>query len=364
MTISAALGRDCFVDYGYYTIYPNLYVVLVGPSAVAKKSTPIKIATRFLKAVTPPINILSQKMTPEALIESLSGLSGDVGDTKVVPSAVGIAIVSEMDTLINQGSFKSGMIGILTDLYDAEDFEYRTRSRGRELVKNPCLSIIGGSTMQWIREAIPVVSIGGGFTSRIVFVYSRGSGKLIPRPHMSDKDKHRKEHIIQDLQAIARMRGPFALDAEAIDIYDKEYVRFRKKSPLLDDENLGGYVGRRHDILTKVAMATSASRSDSRLITKRDITLAMGIVSKAEEDMPNILKAITAEKVGDVFEQIIKFIERRKIVTRPELMRAFRHKMTSVEMDALIKTLDEAEIIAVEWDGSAPRYVFKGKKQR
>ena len=33
-TVSAALGRDCFIDRGPFVIYPNLYAVLVAGSAV------------------------------------------------------------------------------------------------------------------------------------------------------------------------------------------------------------------------------------------------------------------------------------------------------------------------------------------
>jgi len=180
---------------------------------------------------------------------------------------------------------------------------------------------------------------------------------------MTDENKRRREQIVHDLCVIGRLRGPFALDEDAIKIYDGEYVNFRKHSPLLEDQNLGGYIGRRHDILTKVCMATSASRSDSRLVTKRDINLALGILLKAESDMASILKAITSEKVGDVFEQIINFIKRRKIVTRPELIRSFRHKMTSLEMDQMMKTLDDAKIISVELDGATQRYKFIAKER-
>ena len=76
-TVSVSLGRDCFIDMGHYTIYPNLYIVLVAGSGKCKKSTSIGVAEYFLNRVTPEIRIFAQKATPEALIGALSKLKGD-----------------------------------------------------------------------------------------------------------------------------------------------------------------------------------------------------------------------------------------------------------------------------------------------
>lgn len=363
ITIAAALGRDCFVDYGYYTLYPNMYIVLIGPSAVAKKSTAIKFAAKMIRQVTPSINILSQKMTPEALIGALSGLDAKEGDTMIVPAAVGVALVSEFATLVDKGAFKSGMIGILTDLYDAENFEYRTKSRGTETVKNPCLSIIGGSTLHWIKECIPLVSVGGGFTSRIVFVFSKGSGRLVPWPQMSMENKLRMADICHDLNEIAKMRGPFALTEDARKVYDKEYIDFRKHSELLEDENLGGYAGRRADILIKVSMLISASSSSDRLITERSMSVALSILKRAEESMPGVLRVITSNEVGDIFEQIIRYMMQHKTVNKAELTRKFLPKITAMELESMMRTLEQADIVACEHSGNQTRYVFTGQKR-
>ncbi len=363
ITIAAALGRDCFVDYGYYTIYPNLYIVLIGPSAVAKKSTSIKFAARMIKQVKPTINVLSQKMTPESLISRLSGLDAKEGDTMIVPAAVGVALVSEFATLVDKGAFKSGMIGILTDLYDAEDFEYSTKARGLEKVKNPCLSIIGGCTLFWIKECIPIISVGGGFTSRIVFVFSKGSGKLVPEPQMTPENKRRREDICHDLCEISKMRGPFGRTDGAKKIYNDEYVHFRTNSPLIEDESLCGYAGRRADILMKVAMLVSASSSSDRLIGERSMSVALSILKRTEEHMPNVLRVITSNEVGDIFDQILRYIEKNKIVGKAELTRRFLPKIGANELDAMMRTLEQANLVTSEViGGGKTRYTFIGKK--
>lgn len=356
--VAAALGRDCFIDYGYFAVYPNMYIILVAGSAVCRKSTAIRLATTFISKVSPKINTISQKATTEGLIGTLSGMMGEEGATVLVPSAVGIALLSELSTFVNKSNWNTDLIDVLTDLYDAEDFEYVTRGRGKELVKNPCLSIFGGTTMQKLREVIPYVAIGGGFTSRIMFIYQNVKGRLIPWPSLSDVDKKMEEDISHDVNEIAKMRGQFAIDADAKKMYEDEYSDFYSNNAMLKHEHLSGYAGRRHHMVLKTAMLISASRSDNRLIIKDDMRIALDLIRKAEEHMEAVFRKITSQEVGDVFEEILNYIMNRKIVSYPELIKRFRHKMTSDELKVMMRTLEEEGIVRSEVEGANIRYIF------
>jgi len=353
--VSASLGRNTFIDQGHFTVYPNMYIVLVAASARCRKSTAVNIASFFLEQIDPPINLLSQKQTPEALIGTLSGV--DVDNQKIVQTATGIAVVDELSTLIDKNSFANGMIAILTKLYDCKDFDYRTKGRGLEAVRNPCLSILGGSTLQWIKEAIPVVSIGGGFTSRIVFVFQEKREKDVAWPIMSEENKKRGEDIAADLNYIAHnMRGSFAMSADALDLYKIEYARFNKDSDLFDNPNLSGYSGRRHITLLKIAMCLSASIKDSREIDVQDMKAAINSISLAERHMPRILNAINSEACGDICEQVLTTIMNKGKIDRPTLIRMFKHKLTSQQLDVIMQTLIECRAVNLNIVGSVQHY--------
>lgn len=357
-TIGSVIGRNCFLDQGFFVIYPNTYIVLVAGSAQCKKSTAVNMSEDFLKEVKPPVNMLSQKMTPEALIGALSGLIGEQNNNIVIPMAVGSAIVDELSTLLDRNSFKSGMIALLTDLYDAKDFEYMTRGRGKELVKNPCLTILGGSTLHWIKESIPEVAVGGGFTSRIIFVFKQDNDRMVPWPVMTEENKHRRKQIIHDLCEVAAMRGAFALDENAMALYREDYVTFRYNSKLQENNNLSGYVGRRATTLLKLAIIVSASRNDSKLITADDLGVSIQMLRNVEEYMPHVLSTICSKEVGNVFEDIIRFLMFRKIVSRPEIIKQFRNKMAVQELDIMLSTLEQEGVVVKEVDGSKIRYVY------
>lgn len=358
--VGACLGRDCFVDQGHFTIYPNMYIVLVAGSAKCRKSTSINMASDFLSNV-PDTRQLSQKMTPEALIAALSGNSGEEGGTVVLQEAEGIALVDELATLIDSKAFANGMIPVLTKLFDCQDFPYETRSRGVELVRNPCLSIFGGSTLHWIKECIPVVAIGGGFTSRIIFVYRDAVAKLIPWPERSDLSTKLRTGIIHDLCEIKKLRGSFGFTAKAKEVYSKEYKEFIINSKMFESKNLSGYAGRRHVMLLKLSMIISASNKDTREVDVDDVAVAIRVLKNCEETMPKVLNAITSEAIGDISEEVLSIIIRRGTVARHILVQQVSNRLSSRELDIILETLLEMEVINAESIGSKIMYNYIGK---
>ena len=46
--LAAALGRKCWINRGYYRLYPNLFCILVAGSAKCRKSTAVNIGVRLL----------------------------------------------------------------------------------------------------------------------------------------------------------------------------------------------------------------------------------------------------------------------------------------------------------------------------
>lgn len=356
-TVSAALGRDCFVDRGFFVVFPNLYVVLVAGSAACKKSSAIMLAYKLIEKIKPRVHILSQKMTPEALIGSLSGMTAK-DSTLILDEAVGILIVDELSTLIDRNAFKSGMISLLTKLFDCSDFPYETRGRGIELIKNPCLSILGGSTLHWIKASVPPESVGGGFTSRILFVFKDSNEKIEAWPIVSEENKRRHDDIVHDINEVAKMRGSFGLTDEALSMFKDEYAEFRHKSPLIRNANLSGYAGRRDTLLLKICMAVSASVDDRRVIDVGDMTQAIRALRMIELDMPQVLQAISSEFVGDVCEQTLKLIMQSGGISRPQLVKAMRQRLTVRQLDVIIETLTEEGVVKAVMEGNKVRYVF------
>jgi len=349
--VSSVLGRSCCIEFGHETIYPNTYIVLIAGSAKCRKSSAVRVAEKMLREVHPKVNLLSQKMTPEALIDALAGRSSFEED-KLILQAEGVAIAGELTTLVDRNAVKSGLTNLMTNLYDCDDFEYRTRGRGIEQIKNPCFSLLGGSTIHWIKEALSVSAITGGFTSRIVFVYLDKRERNIAWPKLSQENLYRREKIVKDLCQVATMRGPFSPTKEAKDLFKDEYNRFSDESELMSNPHLTGYAGRRHITLLKVSMIMSASRNSDREIDKGDMIVAMQAMESVEENLPRIMRAIASTETGDICQQLFDIIKQKKVIVRSELIKAMRHKITASQLDDLMAGLvQEGVVIQDSRDG-------------
>jgi len=78
--VSSILGHHVRLINELYTvgIGANLWVLLIGPSRITRKTTAMRLATNVIKAVNPAI-LMPASFTPEALYEMFNQLNeGDV----------------------------------------------------------------------------------------------------------------------------------------------------------------------------------------------------------------------------------------------------------------------------------------------
>ncbi len=313
-------------------------------------------------SLEPSINFLQQKGTPEALIQGLNECPNEYNGSIIIERSEGIAVVSELSTLIDRNSFQNGMIGLLTDLWDSpKKFVYRTRGRGKETLRNCCLSIFSGSTTQWIKEAVPIVAIGGGFTSRVVFVYQEKPERLVALPEINEANIVLGRKLRFDLNQINRLSGEFHLSKQAKIFFTKDYEEFHGSSPLFDDKTLSGYAGRRHTIMLKLGMIVSASERDTKIIHERDLMIALKMLENIEKTLPRVMQAITSETVGDICEEVLQFLKQRKLVKRSTVMAKFSNRLSSRELGIIVDTLLEMKVVIQEGPLENITLVYIGK---
>src|SRR5580765_4183188 len=72
--LASALGRKCFINRGYYRLYPNLFTIVVAGSARCRKSTAISIGIRLLDGI-PTTKVISGKKPPEEFLREMDEAS-------------------------------------------------------------------------------------------------------------------------------------------------------------------------------------------------------------------------------------------------------------------------------------------------
>src|SRR6267142_992272 len=149
--LSIALGRKCFINRGYYKLYPNLFTILVAGSARCRKSTSILIALPLLNDLIEKgrIKVVSGKITPEKFLEELTQIPDQDApkDEVAFRSPDVLVVASELSVMLTKQSYGEPLIHILTDLFDCPDkWSYKTRNKGEIILNNVFLSIIGATT--------------------------------------------------------------------------------------------------------------------------------------------------------------------------------------------------------------------------
>ena len=339
--LSAAVGRNISIPRIKYTVYPNLFVILVAGSAKCKKSTSISIGMDLLRSMKKPPTVFAQKVTTEALIQALE-LSKTEG------SSSGIICASELSVFLGNESKSSGII-----LYDSPaEWTYHTRGRGKEKLKNVTLGMLAGTTKEWLKTSIPEEAIGGGFTSRIIFVLQEHPR---PRDLFGNGFNHVYDYklrlgLVNGLDNIRKsVKGcvEFTPDAKKLarDWYDQELMESR-------DPKLDGYYARKHDTMFKVATILSVSERDDRVVEDVHIQEALQILAENEQKLEQILQSVSSSVSGSIAEKVLGIVQRSGKICHSELLRKCWRFSDAQELNLIIRTLVES--------GEVDEYVDKG----
>jgi hypothetical protein len=346
--LASTLERSVWVDMSYYVLYPNLYVILVSDAAICRRTTAVRIGVKLLEKQEKPPYIFAQKITPEALIGALCEQCKIEADGTISKDSTAVVVAEELSVFLGKEAYANGLIAILTSLYDCGDeWPYQTRSRGVELAYNTCVNLIGASSPEWLRLAIPPDAVGGGFTSRIVFVYQYRSDKVIAFPKLTEVQYTAKENLIHDLSLIRRLRGAFRFSKDARVWYIKWYKGHRMalvNSVVTDGE----LVIRKEGILLKLAMCFSVSEDDKLVIEQRHLEMAAAALEETEKFMPETLRILSSTPMGMDATKILTIIRRYKRgVKHAELASRVYHSIDSQRLKEIITTLGEAQIIEI-----------------
>jgi len=213
-TIAGALRRKVWIDCAYWQWVPNFYIIFVAPPGIVAKSTTAGIGMNLLRKV-PKINFGSDVSTWEALVQSLAK-SREVfttPDNRFLKMSAITCVASELGTFLNPQNREQ--IDALVSLWDSAQGEWKktTKTQGSDTIINPWLNLIGCTTPAWISGAFPEYMIGGGFTSRAIFVYADRKRQLVayPKRVMNPRHASMTDDLIADLTKISTLSGAYEL---------------------------------------------------------------------------------------------------------------------------------------------------------
>lgn len=317
-TIAGALRRRVWIDQAYFRWHPNFYIILVAPPGIVSKSTTADVGMRLLRRV-PGVNFGPNVVTWQALVQSFAaaGESFQFGDEWHSMSAITIES-SEFGNLLNPQDKE--MVDLLVTLWDGKQgaFTKVTKASGNDTVENPWINVIACTTPAWIAGNFPEYMIGGGFTSRCLFIYAERKEKYVAYPGLEVPKNLQavEDALVRDLEHIAtNLVGAYVLDTSAVEWGKRWYKHhYENRPPLLDDERFGGYIARKQTHLHKLAMVLAAATKDDLVLTEAELATANIMVTELEEDMPRVFSKIGRTEASVQAERFINYVRKRRVI--------------------------------------------------
>jgi len=322
---SACMGRHVCLPFGIGDIYPNIYVLLVGPPGT-RKSQAMKyscsLVAKYTKVRFAPDDTGGQRQgligalegdileDGEAdafdLLNTTSGIADltAIGEVEITTHAIDAhqiyAWASEFGTFM--GESNATMSRLLIKVWDGEDYVYKLKATEQTL-SEPLMTIIGGTTAADIAKILPAEAIGQGFMSRFILVHAPKKEKKVARPSI-DEDLQKK---VADTFAWLsyEMSGEMKESKQAADIMDKLY---ENEKLTIEDTRFLYYGERRQTHLMKLAMILAALRR-SYLIEEVDVAQADNLLRYTEHFMPDALGEFGLSPIGAAKQKMLEFLQ-------------------------------------------------------
>ena len=319
-TIAGCLRRRVWIDMKRFCWYPSFYIIYVGPPGIVAKSTTIDIAGDLLKAV-PGIKFGPNAITWQALVTAFAAASESFEyQGEWHPMSPLTLHASELGSLLNLQD--RDMVNLLIELWDGKkSYEKITKMSGNDTVEAPWINMQAGTTPHWVADNMPQAMIGGGLSSRCIFVYGDEKEQYIAYVDemVGRGDAELRLKLIQDLEQIAMLCGPYVISPAARTWGRAWYEAFWKDAKeRMDDHMLEGYAARKQTHMHKVAMVLSASRGDSLTIDIEDLQLANTMLEDLEKDMHRVFSRIGRTEDSMQAERFIEYVRRKGTISYHE----------------------------------------------
>lgn len=347
--IASALQRKVRVELGLsLTFYPNLYIVLVGPSATGK-GTAMKFASDIIEQV-PSIRLSAQATSLQALIRrmketNLTDIDLVTGEQQYHSS---LTIFSTEFTVF-LGYHNKELIAALCEWYDCHSrWSYETIARKKEEIIGVWVNLFAGTTPDAIQSSLPIESIGGGLTSRIIFVYEERKGKLVVIPTKTEREILLQQALVNDLETISMLSGRMSYTEGFMDEYSK-WCYDADTNPPFYDRKFDGYCGRRRKHLLSLSMICSASHSDEMIMTADDLKRAASLLAEVEVKMGRVFKGMGRSDISSLINDAIVFLTNSHIPEIPiwQFAKHFEGDMDKLIMDKVLATLEAMGMIKI-----------------
>jgi hypothetical protein len=336
--ISTVLKREAWLRWYPNKLWPNLYVLLVAPPALCRKSSSMIIANSLLRelpnclsssveAYKKTSQVITGKTTPEGLLTSLAPdqrvflSQTETGNSMLtVDKGSQIALnISELAVFLGKQQYNSGLVTLLTDLFDCKDSDSEiTRGNGLKPLRDIYVTLFGAITPDGMKTSIPDEAFGGGFMSRVVIAYQDTPTKIYPIPKPMPGYPVWQDLTFRLAWIAEHAKGEYYLTPEAEDFYSRWYRSWKQSLFSVPDNQHKD--NRIDSLILRVALLMRVQEyREGNEITVENVQDAQKLLEYTSRTGEHALSNIGATSYGQSYNTIKRFFLKRGTSTRREL---------------------------------------------
>jgi len=341
----------------------NLWVFILGPSRITRKTTIINKVDDMIEFLNPELKV-PYDFSPQSLVTDMkSKYIETMNETRA--TWICDECSSFFSLLAKSNSYMAGTDATLSKIYDGRTFAKETIARGKEEIKKPYLTCILGSTFSCCQYFTKEMMLQGFFNRFIFFPLVhiqdwKPLGFSTANTEVSKKLKDCREFLSNCYhKSLFTYMKPDEGAKEIWDIYERGIHEKIKGNGLGLSE---GYYGNLPNLALKIAALFRINRIEGSLdasllnIEKQDMERGILFAGKMWENFNTILEyrvtpyEKTVTTTEDYEFKVLAIINRqpRKEIHRSQLLTLM--KLDSGSLDKVVNTLSEQGKISSRMD--------------
>ena len=344
-------------------LMPNIWVALLAPPFRGHKTSTINMAVNCLAEAFDDVRILADKLTPEAIVHALSCPANPQQMIRIGPrDATGLIKAPEMSVLFGKQQYNTGMVSLITDLYDFRtEWRSETIGRGKEVLKNNCISIIAGSTPKWLQSMIPQDAFTGGFMRRFIIVEMPSAYNVRDADPATPKG-FSWNALVEKFKMIRSVKGQMEWTPESKEYYKEYYENF---VPTGDDQ-YDAYVEAECEQALKLAMIIEVNKF-SLTLTKDSIQQARDILRSILPETQSRIRCLTTHPRMHLIQEMIELFTHYGEITETALLNMVYRNLSQGERQfyEALSVMRKSEIIKpIKKEDESYSYVLVKKEKK
>jgi hypothetical protein len=250
----------------------------------------------------------------------------------------------------------AGMVERLTELYDCPP-TYSRELKGRSFtVKEPVLSILAASTVEWLQREMGEDDVRGGFFSRFLFVPEGLKGPTVAIP--AEPDPRAETELVRGLSRLLRLQG--RADVSALRVpYERWYAKLVLKLYEQEDgDTMSAFAGRLSVTSLKLALLYHVAESETLAVSPEALERALALTGWLQEAAGWLLQdGLSFSRWDKERKRVLGLIRQKPGIQHSALLKASH--MPARQLKEIVSTLgEEGTIVAQPNDNVTHYYPF------